>query len=86
VSDLLHLCEQIRDVVSSQGWSGCFRKSVFAYHQKTKLPIPGLWSAVESAVVGHDLNKVMIKLQKTWGGSPIQWVKWMQIVKQRPDC
>jgi len=83
---LAQLCESVRDVIGDEGWKGCFQQSVFAYHRKTGLPIPGLWSAVEAAVSGQTPDKVLKRLQKSWGGSPEDWVRWFAIAKQRPDC
>jgi hypothetical protein len=83
---LSQLCETVRDAIEDDGWKGCFQKSVFAYHKKTGLPIPGLWAAVEAVVSGQQPGKVLPRLQKSWGGSPEQWVRWFTIAKQRPDC
>lgn len=80
------LCESVRDAIDDEGWKGCFQPSVFAYHSKTGLPIPGLWAAVEAVVSGQNPGKVLKRLQKSWGGSPEQWVQWFAIAKKKPDC
>ena len=83
---LTWLSEEIRSAIDLEGWKGCFQPSVFAYHRKTGLPIPGLWAAVEAVVKGEIPGKVLKRLQASWGGSPDQWAQWFVIAKRRPDC
>ena len=86
VSALLQLAEEIRNAVDDEGWKHCFDKSVNRYHDKTGLPIEGLWAAVEGVVAGYNPEKLLKRLHKSWGGSPEQWVEWFAIAKKRPDC
>lgn len=83
---LVHLIEEIRDAINDEGWKGCFQKSLFKYHGKTGLPVDGLWAAVEGVVDGHNPEKLLKRLHKSWGGTPEQWVKWFAIAKGKPDC
>jgi len=86
VGHLSALCEAVRDAIDGEGWGGCFQASVFAYHRKTGLPIPGLWAAVEAAIQGYSPERMLKRLQQSWGGTPAEWVQWFLIAKKRPDC
>jgi hypothetical protein len=80
------LCEDIRNAVDDQGAKGCFQKSVLRYSKKTGIPTPPLWVVVNSVIRGDRPEKVLKVLQKKWGGSPQQWMRWWSIVRTRPDC
>ena len=80
------LCEDVRNAIDDQGAQGCFQKSVLRYSKKTGIPTPPLWAAVNSVIHGDRPEKVLKVLQKKWGGTAQQWMRWWAIVQTRPDC
>lgn len=81
-----YLCEELRSEVDEQGARGCYAKSVRAYSRKTGIPIDALWVVVDGILQGSNPVKMLKKIKKSWGGTDEQWVKWMEIAQQRPDC
>jgi len=86
VGSFRSIVEQVRQAVDDQGAKGCFKKSLKAYQEKTGIDQDGLWAAVDGVLQGYDARKLLKRLQKSWGGTPEQWVRWFEIAKTRPDC
>jgi hypothetical protein len=80
------IVEQLRDAVDDQGAKGCFKQSVKVYSKLTGIDTDGLWAAVDGVLQGYDAEKLLKRLQKSWGGTPEQWVRWFKIAKTKPDC
>jgi len=86
VGSLAQLCEDIRDAVDERGGHHCFAQSVSDYHQKTGLPMEGLWAVVNAVIEGVRPAKIVKRLMKSHGGTAEEWLRWLAIAKTKPDC
>ena len=80
------LLEDTRNAVDDQGATGCYQKSVESFAKESGLPIDGLWDVVDHVLNGDNPEKVLKRLQKSWGGDPSLWVQWWKIAQTKPDC
>lgn len=80
------IVEELRDAVDQEGAKWCFKKSLDRYAAETGIDPDGLWAVVDGVLQNADPIKLLSRMEKSWGGTKEQWVKWYKIAKTRPDC
>lgn len=77
---------EYENAVDDEGAKGCYKKTLIAFSKHSGINKNGLWVAVDGFLQGWDMKKMVKRLQKSWGGTPEQWLAWIKIMQNRPDC